>query len=77
MPILKKEFSTLDSLKLNDAISKQWKSLSKKLKAPFESMASEDKLRFNKETAQYKSQGKFDPQTNQLAINRYNLSVHN
>ena len=60
MPVLKREFHQLDETKLNEAISKQWKSLSKKHKAPFDSMAGEDKLRYNKETAQYKSQGKFE-----------------
>ena len=59
MPILKQQFASLPNQKLEDAVSKQWKVLSKKLKSPFESMANEDKLRFTKENDQFKADGKF------------------
>ena len=52
--VLQQQYPLITGERQQQAIDKQWKTLSKKLKTPFESMASEDKQRYNRELAQYK-----------------------
>ena len=75
--VLQQQYPSIAGDRLQSAIDKQWKSLSKKLKGPFESMANEDKQRYSKEMQQFKSKGTLSKESSQLKINRYNLSVHN
>lgn len=52
--IIKQRYPYLTVLQIMKAVSYRWSKLSKDQKAPFEQIANEDKMRYDKEVSQFK-----------------------
>lgn len=52
--IIRQRFSSLNSLQIMKAVSFKWQSLSKEQKDPFERASTEDKQRYERESADFK-----------------------